>query len=53
MAAILPRTKARRETGDKWIDKLAEDIRNPVKVLIACAALIGFVVFVVTFVTGG
>jgi hypothetical protein len=52
MATVLPRTKARRETGDKWIDKLAEDVRNPVKVLIFWA-LVGFVVFVVTFVTGG
>lgn len=42
--------KPRVETGDEWVDRLLDDLRNPAKVLLFVAALGGFVWFVVSVV---
>jgi hypothetical protein len=53
MATVFPRVKTAKHEPDTWLDKLREDVRNPVKVLVFVTALIAFVWWAVSFVTGG
>jgi hypothetical protein len=52
MATVFPRVKTAKHEPDTWLDKLIADFRNPARLVIGGGALVAFVRFVVSFITG-
>jgi hypothetical protein len=52
MATVFPRVKTAKPEPDAWLDKLLADCLSPARLVIGGGALVAFVWFVVSFITG-